>query len=62
MATIAEKLAASLVAASGARAISDLHAAAALARDRRRPDIAESLAEIAEAAEREWMRRLEAIV
>lgn len=56
MATIAEKLAASLLAASGTRAISDLHRAAALARNLRRPDIAESLAEIAEAAEREWMR------
>ena len=59
MATIAEKLAASLLAASGTRAISDLHTAAALARELRKPDIAESLAEI---AEREWMRRLEAIV
>ena len=62
MATIAEKLAASLLAVSGRRAIADLHTAAALARDLCRPDIAESLAEMAEAAEREWMRRLEAIV
>lgn len=61
MATTAEKLAARILTASGTRAISDLHTAAALARDLRRPDIAQSLAEIAEAAEREWTRRLEAI-
>jgi len=61
MASIAEKLAASLLAASGTRAISDLHTAAALARDLRRPDIAESLVEIAEAAERQWTRRFEAV-
>ena len=48
-----QDLAASLLAVSGRRAVSDLHAAAALARDLRRPDIAESLLEIAEAAERE---------
>ena len=62
MAYVAETLAARILAASGLRAISDLHRAASLANEMCRPDIAESLAEIAEAAEREWMRRLEAIV
>ena len=61
MPTISEKLAARMLATSGTRAISDLHAAAAIAHEMRKPDIAESLAEIAEAAERQWMRRLEAL-
>ena len=62
MATISGKLAARMLAASGTRAISDLHTAAASARDLRRPDIAASLAEIAEVAERQWRCQLEAIL
>ena len=61
MRNMAQDLATSLLALSGQRAIADLHTAAALARDLGRPDIAESLAEIAEAAERQWTRRLEAM-
>lgn len=62
MASIAEKLAADMLAASGSRAITDLHRAASLAYQLRKPDIAEPLTEIAEAAERVWMRRLQAMV
>ena len=58
---MAETLAARILATSGLRAISDLHRAASLAHEMRRPDIAESLDEIAEAAERQWMRRLETV-
>ena len=53
MRNMAQDLATTLLAASGRRVIADLHNAAALARDLRRPEIAASLAEIAEAAERQ---------
>ncbi len=57
MATIAEKLAASLLAVSGRQAISDIYGAVATAYERGKPEVAGALIEIAEAAEREWMRR-----
>ena len=61
MAATTETLAARILTASGSRAISDLYKAASLAKEMHRPDIAESLAEIAEAAQRQWLRRVEAV-
>ena len=54
----AEKLAARMLTASGVRAIWDAYVAASAAHGLGRPDIAESLINIAEAAEREWMQRV----
>jgi hypothetical protein len=56
VATMAEKLAASLLAVSGRRAISDIRLAIVTACGLGRPDVAASLTEIAEAAERQWIR------
>ena len=56
VATTAEKLAASLLAVSGRRAISDIRLAIVTARGLGRPDVAASLTEIAEAAERQRIR------
>jgi 5,10-methenyltetrahydromethanopterin hydrogenase len=61
MSSTADRLAARILAASGAGGISDLHRAASLARELRRPEIAETLAEIAEAAENQLIRRLEVV-
>ena len=61
MARTADRVAARILAASGFGAISDLHRAASLARELRRPEIAETLAEIAAAAENQLMRRVEAV-
>jgi len=54
-----QDLAASLLAVSGRRAIADLYGAAAAARQLGKPEVAGSLLEIAEAAQREWTRRAE---
>jgi hypothetical protein len=53
---MAQDIAASLLAVSGRRAIADLYGAAAAACQLGKPDVAGSLIEIAEAAERQWMR------
>jgi hypothetical protein len=55
--TIAEKLAGNMLAHSGIAAIWDLHLAAVAAKDAGKRDIAASLVEIAEAAERLWAER-----
>lgn len=54
---IAEKLASTMLAHNGLAAIWDLHLAAAAARGAGKLDIAASLIEIAEAAERLWLAR-----
>lgn len=56
-----ERLARSMLTQSGVRAIWDAHLAASAAYGLGRFDMADSLIEIAEAAEREWIRRSEAI-
>jgi len=55
--TIAEKLAGNMLAHNGIAAIWDLHLAAVAAKDAGKTDIAASLVEIAEAAERIWATR-----
>jgi hypothetical protein len=55
--TIAEKLAGNMLAHNGIAAIWDLHLAAVAAKDAGKTDIATSLVEIAEAAERIWATR-----
>jgi hypothetical protein len=62
MRNMAQDLATTLLAVSGKRVIADLHTAAALARDLRRPEVASSLAEIAEAAERQFSWRSPALI
>ena len=57
----AEKIASRMLTLSGVAAIWDAYLAAAAAHGLGRPDLAESLIQIAEAAEREWMSRLEPI-
>jgi hypothetical protein len=55
---MAQDLAESLLAVSGRRVIADLYGAATAARQLGKLDVAGSLIEIAEAAERQWMRRV----
>ena len=57
--TTAEKLAARMLARAGVRAIGDTYVAAAAAYGMGSHDLADGLIKIAEAAEREWMRRAE---
>ena len=57
--TQAEALASKMLALTGVRAIWDINLAAAAVYRLGRPDLAETLADIADAAEREWMRRYE---
>jgi len=60
--TITDDLASGMLAHGGAAAISDLHLAAAAAKCAGKLDIAASLLDIAEAAERLWLARLPAEV
>jgi hypothetical protein len=59
MVITATRLAASMLDSSGIKAIWDAHLAAAAAYGLGKHDLAETLVEIAEAAEREWTRREE---
>ena len=52
----AEKLASKMLAEHGIAAIWDIHVAAAAAYGLGRTDVATSLIEVAEAAEREWLK------
>ena len=55
--TVAEKLASRMLASNGVAAIWDLHLAAAAAKGAGKVEVAASLIEIAEAAERVWATR-----
>ena len=57
--TQAEALASKMLALTGVQAIWDINLAAAAVYGLGRPDLAKTLVDIADAAEREWMRRAE---
>jgi hypothetical protein len=56
-----ERLASRMLAYTGVQAIRDMHVAASAAYGLGRTDVAASLIEIAEAAEREWLSREAAV-